>query len=108
MTSIEERQRRRALVRAVRDTERADAIARMPLAREHLAGLLRHLDQNLFETRPDGGVWAYCDHSYRLTEAFLTGLSSWSPAVQEWLASYGGYCDCEVAANVGSEWHQHL
>ncbi len=108
MTSNAERQRRRAVVRDIRNTEHANAVARMPLSREHLAALLRHLDRNVFEARPDGTVWVGCDHTYRLTEGFLTGLGSWSPAVREWLASYGGYCDCEVAANVGSEWGGQL
>jgi hypothetical protein len=41
-----------------------------------------------------------CDHSRRLTEAWLTDQRVDPAPVLEWLAKHGGNCDCEVLANV--------
>lgn len=42
-----------------------------------------------------------CDHSNRLTEAWLTDHLKTKPAlILEALKRYGGYCDCEVLLNV--------
>jgi hypothetical protein len=108
MPSKEERKRRRAIVRELRGQELADALGRMPISRDQLAALLQHLDAQLFVTLPDDAVHSRCDHTYRFTESFLKPSGLWSPAVQEWLGSYGGYCDCEVTFNVGNYWREHL
>lgn len=41
-----------------------------------------------------------CDHSLRWTEEFLADSDVDTDAVVEWLAEQGGFCDCEVIANV--------
>ncbi len=95
MASQAERDRRRALVREIADRKRQEAEARMPLSKEDLAALFNHLDQALVEG---------CDHSLRLTRAFLASRSLAADKIVLWLGEYGGFCDCEVLANVEDSW----
>lgn len=95
MPSRAERARRRALTRELARREREAAIAAMPLPMADLQALFDHLDEAL----ADG-----CDHTTRLTRAFLRERSLAEAAVLPWLGSYGGYCDCEVLANVEDAW----
>jgi hypothetical protein len=57
-----------------------------------LKELFDYLDENL----KDNG----CQHSLVLTEAYLKENSLPVNSVISWLNQYGGYCDCEVLANV--------
>ena len=41
-----------------------------------------------------------CDHSRRLTQAWLAARGYEAANVFAWLDEHGGYCDCEVLANV--------
>ncbi|ATQ78647.1 DUF2695 domain-containing protein [Massilia violaceinigra] len=68
----------------------------MPISREHLAGLFDHLDAALGREP--------CQHTLRLTRLFLTSHSLPEATVVPWLGQYGGYCDCEVLANVEDRW----
>ena len=95
MTSQSERDRRKALVREIAQRKRQEAESRMPLTKEDLAALFDHLDQALAEG---------CDHSLRLTRAFLASRSLREETIVPWLGEYGGYCDCEVLANVEDSW----
>jgi hypothetical protein len=95
MASQEERERRKALVREVAERKRQEAESRMPLSKEDLAALFDHLDQALAEG---------CDHSLRLTRAFLASRSLSESTIVPWLGEYGGFCDCEVLANVEDSW----
>lgn len=63
----------------------------MPIAESDLSALFEHLDQALA---------AGCDHSLRFTRGFLLGRHLPEAEVIDWLCSRGGYCDCEVLANV--------
>ena len=95
MASQAERDRRKALVREIADRKRKEAEARMPLSKEDLAALFNHLDQALVEG---------CDHSLRLTREFLASRSLPEGTIVTWLGQYGGFCDCEVLANVEDSW----
>lgn len=95
MASQAERDRRKALVREIADRKRQEAEARMPLSKEDLAALFNHLDHALVEG---------CDHSLRLTRAFLASRSLAEDTIVPWLGEYGGFCDCEVLANVEDSW----
>jgi len=95
MPSQSERERRKALARAAAEKQRAEAEARMPLTKSDLAALFQYLDDALGQG---------CDHSLRLTREFLTKRSLLEGAVVPWLHSYGGFCDCEVLANVEDQW----
>lgn len=44
-----------------------------------------------------------CDHSRRITKAWLVGRGHDVETVFAWLDTQGGYCDCEVLANVEQE-----
>lgn len=96
MTSQQERDRRKALVREIARRKRQEEEARMPITKPDLAALFDHLDEALAEG---------CDHSLRLTRAFLASRSLSEEAIVPWLGEYGGYCDCEVLANVEDAWH---
>jgi hypothetical protein len=91
MTSQADRDRRKAMVRGFKQRERQAADAQMPLSRDELAALFDHLDETLAEG---------CDHSLRFTKKFLAGHSLSEELIIPWLRDHGGYCDCEVLANV--------
>jgi hypothetical protein len=95
MTSQAERERRKALARELKQRERQAAEARMPLSRDELAALFDHLDEALT---------AGCDHSLRFTRQFLAVRSLSEEAIVPWLGEHGGFCDCEVLANVEDAW----
>ena len=69
----------------------------MPISRAHLTELFGHLDSAL----KNG-----CDHTSRFTEAFLRSHSLPEATILPWLREYGGYCDCEVLANVEERWRE--
>ena len=96
MPTKSEKKRRQAIVREIVREQREDELARMPLSKENLAALFDHLDTVL---RVEG-----CDFSARLTCAFLQAQQLPQDPILEWLASYGGFCDCEILANVKDAW----
>ena len=96
MPTQSEKKRRQAIVHKIVREQQDDALTRMPLSKENLAALFDHLDAVL----PVEG----CDHSARLTCAFLQTQQLPQAPILEWLASYGGYCDCEILANVEQAW----
>src|SRR5215813_8088507 len=103
MRSKAEKQKRREIVRGIRDREHAEAEARMPISKSDLRDLFQLLDSTLFEERGDK-IWCYCDNTLRRTREFLRLRSLPEETIANWLGEYGGFCDCEVAANVSSYW----
>jgi len=95
MASESEIERRKLLRREVEDRAHAEEVARMPISRSQLAEMFEHLDHALV----DG-----CDHTNRFTLAFLRSNGLAEATVVPWLAEYGGFCDCEVLANVEEHW----
>jgi len=95
MPTASEKKRRKAITGELARKAQEVALARMPLSKEDLAALFDHLDAAL----ADG-----CDHTPRLTCEFLRARQLPQAPILEWLASYGGYCDCEVLANVEDAW----
>jgi Protein of unknown function (DUF2695) len=75
-----------------RDQQRKAALAALPLPPAELRSLFDSLDSGL----PSAG----CDHTLRLTMQWLSSHGHDSERVVAWLKSQGGYCDCEVLANV--------
>jgi hypothetical protein len=61
-----------------------------------MRGLFDMLDREL----PRKG----CDHSRRLTSAYLAEHGLASEQFSQWLDKHGGFCDCEVLANVEPFW----
>jgi hypothetical protein len=95
-----DRSRKKELKRQFKDDERADAEGRLPLPKADLAALFERLDARLSDHD--------CDHTLRHTEAFLAERALNAAAVLPWLRESGGYCDCEVLANVEDEWADAL
>jgi hypothetical protein len=91
-----EHDRKKELKRQFKGRERADAEARLPLEKSDLADLFDHLDEQLSDDE--------CDHTLRHTEAFLAKRVLNAALIVPWLRESGGYCDCEVLANVEDEW----
>lgn len=87
---------RKAMLRAFKAQQRAAAAAALPLPRADLAALFDHLDAELSEVG--------CDDTLRLTTRFLTERGLDVERVTGWLRGAGGYCDCEVLANVEGQW----
>ena len=87
---------RKAKLRALREAQRAAREAMMLLSYDDLWALFDHVDAAL--------EFRGCDHTLRHTRAFLASRGLDEAGVIPWLGEYGGYCDCEVIANVRSEW----
>lgn len=96
MPSREEKQRRRELLRHLKQVEQARAEDAMPLAKADLKDLFDYVDAKL---QAEG-----CDRTLAGTLAFLRERQLPEQSIVEWLREYGGYCDCEVIANVEGEW----
>ncbi len=76
-------------------SRRAEAERQLPISLAQLHGLFDMLDQSLIEG---------CDHSLRFTEEYLRLNQLSSEKVVPWLHEHGGFCDCEVLANVEDDW----
>ncbi len=85
----------RLLQRELNDKTRAEAEAKMPISKVEMSTLFNHLDAALIEG---------CDHSLRFAREFLLSKSLADTTIIAWLRDYGGYCDCEVLANVEEQW----
>src|SRR5882724_3081174 len=92
VTTKEEQARRKVIKQELRQKNRTEAEAKLPIDRPSLQKLFDYLDDRLAQ---DG-----CDHTLRKTQAFIQEKNLPEEAVIDWLAEYGGYCDCEVLANV--------
>ena len=88
-------QEQRDARRAYKDAERLRAREAMVLDEGQLSDLLVYLNERLAE--------AGCDHTLRFTEVWAAARGLESPGLVESLAHFGGYCDCEVFANVEPE-----
>jgi hypothetical protein len=63
------------------------------MRREDFKKLFDYLDTELNENG--------CDDTNRITKSFLNQIGAEKlEEVLEWLADQGGYCDCEILANV--------
>lgn len=83
--------RKKELKNAWREQERQNLTASIPMPLQDLRGLFDYLDQ-------EGE--AGCDHTLRLTAEFLQKRGLDVERIVPWLREHGGYCDCEVLANV--------
>ncbi|WP_041258134.1 DUF2695 domain-containing protein [Fibrella aestuarina] len=95
MASKEDKQRKKGILQGFKSQEQEAKIAQMPVSKTDLRDLFDHLDLALQEKG--------CDNSLTLTDAFLEERHLPVDQTKAWLAQYGGYCDCEVLANVEDE-----
>ena len=100
MPSKEEKRRRAQLVEAMVQKDTEEAIERMPISFSDLAALFDYLDEQLGEQE--------CDHTPKITKAFLENRKLDAKLIIPWLEEYGGYCDCEVLANVEESWESEI
>ena len=100
MASKTERQKRKALLRSMREADHKAKAAKLPLPPEQLKGLFDFVDERLRESA--------CDQSLRHTMLFLETQQLPKESVLKWLRDAGGYCDCEVIANAEEEFQSSL
>jgi len=91
-----EKQRRRTILRDLKENERAQFIASLPAPEADLRDLLNYLDS---ADEP-------CDHSLKRTLGFIRDRGLPEEKIVHWLKEHGGYCDCEVISNVEDAWNQ--
>ncbi len=92
MPSKEEKLKRRAIVKDLRMQEIAALRADIPISESDARQLLNFVNE--------GFSINGCDNTLRAARTFLEQRSLPQEAVIQWLYRHGGYCDCEVAANV--------
>lgn len=86
-----DRNRKREIRAALRREEAEALESSLPLGKQELRALFSHLDVSLE---------AGCDHTARITLAWLQARGLDAGRIMPWLQSLGGYCDCEILANV--------
>ncbi len=95
MPSKQEKLRRKELIKTIKIDE-----SELPISFLNLAKLLNYLDEQL----PIKG----CDDTPSMTIDYLKGKNLDTKKIITWLNEYGGYCDCEVLANVEDAWEKEL
>jgi hypothetical protein len=85
-----DKQQKKAARKRWKLAERTELLASMPVSPDQLHRLLEDLDANLKS----------CDHTTKLTATFLDVENLETDKVLSWLGEQGGYCDCEVLANL--------
>jgi len=80
--------------------QRASARANLPLPDDQMQALFDMLDVEF----PRQG----CDHTLRLTRAWLESKNLPVEPVVAWLHENGGYCDCEALANAEGAWQDAI
>jgi hypothetical protein len=93
MPGKNEKERRKQIMNDLRQKEGEEFEASLPLSRDTFKQLFDYLDTELTSKG--------CDNTSLLTQNFLEQQEIRNiDAVLTWLCEYGGYCDCEVLANV--------
>jgi len=92
MTTKSEKENRKEILRQLKEKEKADFNKSLPMDKGTFDELFDYLDERLGEG---------CDHTMTMTVDFLNQKEIKNiDEVVEWLNDKGGYCDCEVLANV--------
>lgn len=100
MPSKKERLRRSRLVKAMAQDDINKAIEKMPISIKNLAALFDQLDEVLGN---EG-----CDHTPKITRTFFEEQDLDFEKILPWLEEQGGYCDCEILANVEEKWESEI
>ena len=92
MTKKSEKENRNEILRQLKEKEKVDFNKSLPMDKETFNDLFDYLDERLGEG---------CDHTMTMTLDFLKQIEVKNvDEVVDWLNDKGGYCDCEVLANV--------
>jgi hypothetical protein len=93
MPSKSEKEQRKQLLNNLGQKAKDNFESSLPMSRNSFIELFDYLDEELTNRK--------CDDTAKLTSVFLDKLDSKNAAiVLAWLADNGGYCDCEILANV--------
>jgi F0F1-type ATP synthase membrane subunit b/b' len=93
MPDKSEKERRKQIMDDLKHKADQEFERSLPMSRDNFKKIFDHLDTQLDDKS--------CDDTYSLTKAFLLKLKIEKvDEVLEWLADHGGYCDCEILANV--------
>jgi hypothetical protein len=86
-------------LKAWKSEQKEQARAAFPLQEEELEKLFDFLDISLEKNG--------CDHTLRQTKQWIDESNNSQDAIIPWLGDNGGYCDCEVLANVYDHFEQN-
>ncbi|SDS57227.1 Protein of unknown function [Mucilaginibacter mallensis] len=92
MKSEEEKIRQQQLKKVFKKNEEEAFVSSLPMKIADFFQLFDMLDEKI----EDEG----CDHTLKFTEQYLNKHELTSQRVIPWLNENGGYCDCEVLANI--------
>jgi hypothetical protein len=92
MLAPEEKIKRQAIKQALRQAEQERFRATLPISPELLRTLFDFVDQQLSQNE--------CDNTFKYALYFLSDHQIDANPVVHWLENLGGYCDCEILANV--------
>jgi hypothetical protein len=93
MPDKSEKERRKQIMDDLKKKADQEFESSLPMGRDNFKKLFDHLNTEL----NDKG----CDDTNSLTKTFLLQSNVENiDKVLEWLANQGGYCDCEILANV--------
>jgi hypothetical protein len=95
-----EKERRKQLKNEIKGIQRSEFEKNMPMEREKFRDFFDYLDEKL----PVIG----CDHTNKMARKYLVKIGQNNiENILEWLAENGGYCDCEILANVEDLFLEH-
>ncbi|HEX8332097.1 MAG TPA: DUF2695 domain-containing protein [Segetibacter sp.] len=96
MPSHEEKLKRKQILDDLSRTQKETFEKSLPISRENFRLLFDFLDNELSD----------CDDTLKLTQEFLqeSKIANVDLVIQ-WLEEHGGYCDCEVLANIEEEFN---
>ena len=93
MPDKSEKERRKQIMDNLKNKADQEFESSLPMSRDNFKRLFDHLDTHLSDKD--------CDDTNSLTKTFLVQSNIQKVGeVLEWLAEHGGYCDCEILANV--------
>ncbi|MED9904164.1 MAG: DUF2695 domain-containing protein [Lachnospiraceae bacterium] len=81
---------KKELLKKYKEEQRKKFVESLPMSIENFTDLFDYLDENMDK----------CDDELSLTRQFLMENNLPINEVIEWLETNGGYCDCEVLANI--------
>lgn len=98
MKTSEEKDRQKQLKAELKRKEKENFLNTLPMSTDRFTELFNYLDEQL---QQEG-----CDDTLSLTESYLGEQDIEHERVVSWLRENGGYCDCEVLANVEEKFEQ--
>lgn len=88
-----EKQRKKQIWNDLRKTEKIDFEQNLPMEKQIFENLFGYLNKQLVKNG--------CDHTNKMTKDYLENeVQKNTKNILEWFAENGGYCDCEILANV--------